>query len=131
VVHAADDEVHVDVHGTKVRATRVSSAVRSGEAWLGVRPEKIHLHRAGNGVPEGSNSLTGGRVTDVSFVGVSTQYLLRMPWQQELMVFEQNTGGRDSFAVGDQATLSWSAEHTFLLDAAQDAYAGAELEDAD
>jgi spermidine/putrescine transport system ATP-binding protein len=131
VAHAGDDEVHVDVHGTKVRATQVSSAVRSGDAWLGVRPEKIHLHRDSSAVPDAANSLTGGRVTDVSFVGVSTQYLLRMPWGQELMVFEQNTGARDSFAAGDEATLSWSAEHTFLLDAAQDAYAGAELEDGD
>jgi spermidine/putrescine transport system ATP-binding protein len=131
VVHAAEEEVHVDVHGTKVRAAKVTSSVRSGGAWLGVRPEKIHLHQVGNAVPEGANTLTGGRVSDVSFVGVSTQYLMRMPWGQELMVFEQNTGARDSFAVGDEATLSWTAEHTFLLDAAQDAYAGADLEDAD
>jgi spermidine/putrescine transport system ATP-binding protein len=131
IVHSSADEVDVDVHGTKVRATRVSSAVRSGEAWLGVRPEKIHLHHAGNTAPEGVNALTGARVTDVSFVGVSTQYLLKMPWGQELMVFEQNTGGRDSFAVGDEAVLTWTAEHTFLLDAAQDAYAGADLEDTD
>ena len=65
--------------------------------------------------------LTGGRVTDVSFVGVSTQYLVAMPWGQELMVFEQNTGQRRLFTNGDEVDLAWSPAHAFLLDADQDA----------
>ncbi len=126
IVQSSDEEVHVDVRGSRIRATHVTSTVRSGDAWLGVRPEKIRLHRAGDVAPDGANALTGGRVTDVSFVGVSTQYLLRMPWGQELMVFEQNTGGHDSFRVGDEAVLTWSSEHTFLLDSTQDVSAGAD-----
>jgi spermidine/putrescine transport system ATP-binding protein len=126
IVQSSDDEVHVDVRGSRISATHVTSTVRSGDAWLGVRPEKIRLHRAGDVAPDGANALTGGRVTDVSFVGVSTQYLLRMPWGQELMVFEQNTGGHDSFRVGDEAVLTWSSEHTFLLDSTQDVSAGAD-----
>jgi spermidine/putrescine transport system ATP-binding protein len=47
-----------------------------------------------------------------------------MPWGQELMVFEQNTGTRAPYQVGDRVTLSWMPEHTFLLDAQQDASAG-------
>ncbi len=129
IVQASDEEVHVDVQGSRIRATHVTSAVRSGDAWLGVRPEKIRLHRAGEAAPDVANALAGGRVTDVSFVGVSTQYLLRMPWGQELMVFEQNTGGHDSFRVGDEAVMTWSSEHTFLLDSTQDATAGADSED--
>ena len=70
--------------------------------------------------------LRGAVVTDVSFVGVSTQYLARLPWGQELMVFEQNTGARLSFRTGDQVDLHWMPAHTFLLDAAQDATAGVE-----
>ena len=65
-------------------------------------------------------------VTDVSFVGVSTQYLVRMPWGQELTVFEQNTGARAPLRPGQDVALHWHPEHTFLLDAAQDAMAGAE-----
>jgi spermidine/putrescine transport system ATP-binding protein len=68
--------------------------------------------------------LTGGRVTDVSFVGVSTQYLVAMPWDQEIMVFEQNTGQRPPFRNGDEVDLAWSRGHAFLLDADQDAHAG-------
>jgi spermidine/putrescine transport system ATP-binding protein len=68
-------------------------------------------------------------VTDVSFVGVSTQYLVRMPWGQELQVFEQNTGRRRIFRVGDKVELSWRPEYAFLLDHEQDASAGAQLDD--
>ena len=69
------------------------------------------------------------RLRDVSFVGVSTQYLVGMPWGEELMAFEQNTGERRPFAVGDDVELTWLAEHTFLLDSRQDAHAGADFED--
>ena len=36
--------------------------------------------------------IKGGVITDASFIGVSTQYLVRMPWGQELVAFEQNRG---------------------------------------
>jgi len=65
-------------------------------------------------------------VSDVSFIGVSTQYLVRMPWGQELTVFEQNSGAREGLRVGEQVDLHWTAAHTFLLDADQDAHAGDE-----
>ena len=70
------------------------------------------------------NTIPGGVVTDVSFVGVSTQYLVRMPWGQELQVFEQNTGRRRLFRHGDEVELSWRPEYAFLLDHDQDAAAG-------
>ena len=86
---------------------------------LGADPDEAHVGHDGD-----TNVLTGGRVSDVSFVGVSTQYLVRMPWDQELMVFEQNTGQRTRFGFGDEVELTWSRDHAFLLDADQDASAG-------
>ena len=65
-------------------------------------------------------------MSDVSFVGVSTQYLVRMPWGQELSVFEQNTGARELFAPGTPVDLHWNYAHAFLLDHDQDASAGVE-----
>jgi spermidine/putrescine transport system ATP-binding protein len=47
-----------------------------------------------------------------------------MPWGQEIMVFEQNTGQRAPFRNGDEVDLAWSRGHAFLLDAGQDAHAG-------
>lgn len=118
------DAVVVDCHGQKVGVHAGRSHIREGNGWLGVRPEKIFASPAGSEDHDGANVLTGGRITDVSFVGVSTQYLVGMPWGQELMVFEQNTGQRAPFKNGDEVDLAWSRAHAYLLDATQDAQAG-------
>ncbi|CAA9347016.1 MAG: Putrescine transport ATP-binding protein PotG [uncultured Nocardioidaceae bacterium] len=126
------ETVTVDCNGQKARLPRARAHTSTGRGWLGVRPEKIFASAAGSGhaatavahAEGGPNVLSGGRVSDVSFVGVSTQYLVRMPWGQELMVFEQNTGQRPSFVQGQEVDLAWAPEHSFLLDADQDADAG-------
>jgi spermidine/putrescine transport system ATP-binding protein len=66
-------------------------------------------------------------VSDVSFTGVATQYLIRMPWGQELTVVQQNDGSARARA-GEDVTVSWAAEHGFALDATQSAAAGVEEE---
>jgi spermidine/putrescine transport system ATP-binding protein len=124
----SDTEVSVDVHGARLGVRRDRAHSDAGDAWLGVRPEKVFLSPAGETVKDGDNVLRSGRVTDVSYIGVSTQYLVAMPWQQELTVFEQNTGARAPLRPGDEVDLHWRREHTFLLDAAQDASAGAQVE---
>jgi spermidine/putrescine transport system ATP-binding protein len=124
LVESSGATVIVDCHGQKVGVEPSRSHASEGKGWLGVRPEKIFASPAGSEEHDGWNVLTGGRVTDVSFVGVSTQYLIRMPWDQELMVFEQNTGQRNSFKNGDEVDLAWARGHAFLLDADQDAHAG-------
>jgi len=130
VLERNGDKVLLDVQGSKL----VAPAARARQAaqpdvWVGVRPEKVFLAHAETETDDGSNMLRGAVVTDVSFVGVSTQYLARLPWGQELMVFEQNTGARELFRPGDQVDLHWMPGHTFLLDATQDASAGVELEE--
>jgi spermidine/putrescine transport system ATP-binding protein len=119
----------LDVQGARVRAGKERARVTEGKVWVGVRPEKVYLSPKGEEGDPDVNALGGGSVSDVSFVGVSTQYLVRMPWGQELTVFEQNTGSRDQFRVGDGVDLHWQPVHTFLLDASQDAAAGIEQED--
>jgi spermidine/putrescine transport system ATP-binding protein len=124
IIDGAGAEVIVDCQGQKIGVSSERSHAQGRKAWLGIRPEKIFASPAGDAERTESNVLTGGRITDVSFVGVSTQYLVAMPWDQELMVFEQNTGRRDLFKNGAEVDLSWSSEHAFLLDADQDAHAG-------
>ncbi len=124
VIDPAGQTVVVDCHGQKAGIDASRSHTGEGKGWLGVRPEKIFISPAGSEDHEGSNALKGGRISDVSFVGVSTQYLVRMPWDQELMVFEQNTGQRAPLKNGDDVDLAWSQAHAFLLDAGQDAHAG-------
>lgn len=127
------DVVAVDVQGARVLARRApgdTAGAAVGDVWIGVRPEKIYLAAAGTDPGDDSNTLRDGVVVDVSFIGVSTQYLVRMPWGQELTVFEQNTGARERFRERDAVDLHWMGTHTFLLDASQDATAGVEREDA-
>ena len=124
VIDSSGAEVAVDCQGQKLGVTAARCHAQGRKAWLGIRPEKIFASRENDSERTESNVLTGGRISDVSFIGVSTQYLVAMPWDQELMVFEQNTGRRAPFKNGDAVDLSWSPEHTFLLDADQDAHAG-------
>ena len=131
VVEKDEDHLLLDVEGSRLVAPVARAAALTGRVWVGVRPEKVFLAHTGSETDDGSNVLRGAVVTDVSFVGVSTQYLARLPWGQELMVFEQNTGARLSFRTGDQVDLHWMPAHTFLLDAAQDATAGVEREDVE
>ncbi len=126
VVGPDGDYLMVDAHGSRLAAPRARARRTRGTVWVGVRPEKVFLAQPDTADSRGSNLLPGGTVSDVSFIGVSTQYLVRMPWGQELTVFEQNSGARDGFRVGDRVDLQWIPDHTFLLDADQDAHAGDE-----
>ncbi|KRE61640.1 ABC transporter ATP-binding protein [Nostocoides sp. Soil756] len=102
-----------------VAAEHLPPGIRS--VWVGVRPEKLRIGEAGR------NRLRGV-VTDASFTGVATQYLVRLPWGKELVVVQQNDGsGR--LPVGENVTVSWDPGQEFILDQAQDADAGVEIDD--
>ena len=123
-----DGVVTVDAHGHRIALPAERSHVDSGAAIVGVRPEKVQLSASGDEVEADRNVLTGGIVTDASFIGVSTQYLVKMPWGQELSVFEQNTG-KEIFRPGTEVSMHWDASQTFGLDGSQDIEAGAEIDD--
>jgi spermidine/putrescine transport system ATP-binding protein len=126
VTGRAADLVNVDMHGISV-SVPVERAHTDGEAgWVGIRPEKVLIGAEGAELDAPGNTVPGGVISDVSFVGVSTQYLVRMPWGQELQIFAQNTGRTEIFKVGAKVELSWRPEYAFLLDASQDARAGAQ-----
>jgi spermidine/putrescine transport system ATP-binding protein len=120
------DHVTVRVQGALASVPGERAHSDSGKGWLGIRPEKVLIAEAGQPIDAPGDVITGGYVTDVSFVGVSTQYQVMMPWGQELMVFEQNTGARAMLPVGTKVDISWRPEFAFLLDASQDAMAGIE-----
>ncbi|WP_182376778.1 ABC transporter ATP-binding protein [Nocardioides sp. WS12] len=125
VSNAGSDVVKVDMQGTQVSIPAGRAHVQSGAGWVGIRPEKVLIAPEGEPIDAPGNHMQGGVVTDVSFVGVSTQYLVRMPWGQELMSFEQNTGARGIIARGTKVDVSWRPEFSFLLPASQDVNAGA------
>jgi len=122
----------LDVHGVSLRLPEDRLKATTTELWLGVRPEKLRLigPANGDGAGHGGDQLTEqnrltGIVMDASFTGLATNYLVKLPWGQELMVVQQNDGAR-SAARGAQVTLGWAPEHGFALNASQDAHAGAQ-----
>jgi spermidine/putrescine transport system ATP-binding protein len=118
----------VKCHGQSIRMPAHRCATSSPDLLVGVRPEKIRMVTRSEPAVESQNRLTGGIVVDASFSGVSTQYLVRLPWGQHLTVFAQNLGVSERFGAGSAVDLSWAPEHTFGL--AGDASAGAQVEDA-
>ncbi len=112
-------------HGVRF-AIPTERTVTAGEAVIvGVRPEKLALTAVGALLPSGVNAISG-TVTDTSFIGVSTQYLVRAPWGQELMVFEQNRSVGALFSPGDPVQVYWDPQHTFALSGDEDITAGNE-----
>jgi spermidine/putrescine transport system ATP-binding protein len=122
------DTVTVEAHSHRIALPAVRCRVDAGAVIIGVRPEKVRLVHEAAQVPDGHNLLDGGVVTDASFIGVSTQYLVKMPWGEELSVFEQNTGA-EIFRPGSKVALHWDPSQTFGLDGSQDIEAGAEIDE--
>jgi spermidine/putrescine transport system ATP-binding protein len=122
------DTVTVESHGHRISLPAARCRVESGAAIIGVRPEKVHLAASGAQIPAGRNVLGGGVVTDASFIGVSTQYLVKLPWGEELAVFEQNSG-QEIHRPGSEVSLHWEPGQTFGLDGSQDIDAGAETDE--
>jgi spermidine/putrescine transport system ATP-binding protein len=119
----------LEVQGQRMAMPTARVHSERDEVWVGVRPEKMQISRAGTPT-DGENSVTGV-VTDASYIGVSTQYLVDLPWGQEVGVFAQNLSTEGPLKTGDNVVLHWNPAHTFALDATQDADAGAEKVEGD
>ncbi|MGH3342235.1 MAG: ABC transporter ATP-binding protein [Carbonactinosporaceae bacterium] len=123
VTERGDRDVLVSVHGHRL-ALPLSQAANGADILVGVRPEKIQITYGSDGAGPGpENVLVDGTVTDCSFTGVSTQYLVRTPWGQELTVFALNVARDDRIQPGAPVVLRWDPAHTFSLDAGRGAAA--------
>jgi spermidine/putrescine transport system ATP-binding protein len=123
VVGTSGDLVDVRLgDGTVVQAPadRVNGAK---SVRVGVRPEKLRVELAGSAQqlePE-LNSL-GGQVLDASYIGVSTQYLIKTPDGHRMTVYAQNletSGVAEAIAGGQEVRLSWKPQHTFVIEASE------------
>jgi spermidine/putrescine transport system ATP-binding protein len=123
------DDVVVQSHGQNFSIPSDRFFAEGSGAIVGVRPEKLTIvdEVDADRIPENHNRVTG-RVTDVSYTGVSTQYLVETDWRQELTVFEQNVVVGDRSDVGDRVVLHWSPSHTFGLDISGGATTGVDTE---
>ncbi len=115
VLSRDDDIIKVDFHGVTLWPCRPKRMSASGTAVeAGVRPEKIQIADLGQS-PDTMNSIDG-MIIDASFIGVSTQYVVRSlaDPEEELTVFSQNSA-TELRRVGDRVSLYWHPEHTFGL----------------
>jgi spermidine/putrescine transport system ATP-binding protein len=102
--------------GGRAVSIPLSRAQRTdGRITLGVRPEKLLLQTTEPEPSAGVNVLGPGRVTDVSFSGVSTQYQVAVPGLGVLSVFAQNLAFGPVVNEGAEVWLSWRMEHGFVL----------------
>ncbi|WP_236685730.1 ABC transporter ATP-binding protein [Demequina oxidasica] len=125
----ADAVVKVDMYGTVVSIKQGRVHTDSTEGWIGIRPEKLLIQPEGTSLADPGNHFSSAVVIGASYLGVSTEYVLKMPWGQELMCFEQNRGVRGGLVeLGTKVDVSWRQEYVFLLDSSQDAQAGREEE---
>ncbi len=104
--------------GHTLRAPAKRSAIRPGQSGsFGVRPEKLVVHETlPDAVPAGHDMVGPGVLTDVSFTGVSTQYLIDIPGLGVWGAFEQNLDVEPVRSkAGDQVWVSWDQGHAFVV----------------
>jgi spermidine/putrescine transport system ATP-binding protein len=110
----AGSEVPVTAHGARFSVPADRARVDRGAVYLGVRPEKLHLVATADELPAGHQHVAGV-VTDASYVGVSTQYLVRTAWGGELSAFVANSGLGGRLPIGASVVAHWDPRHAFLL----------------
>jgi spermidine/putrescine transport system ATP-binding protein len=101
----------LDAHGARFAAPAHRARAVEGTVWLGVRPEKVQI---GSAPLDGHNTIHCV-VTDACYAGVSTEYLLRTPWGQEMSVFSANAEPGGPLHPGTEVTAYWHPSHSFVL----------------
>ena len=108
--------ISVDVAGQKIIVPVDRAHRTSGDITIGIRPEKLTLHTTKPRHDASVNVMGPGRVIDVSFSGVSTQYLVDVPGVGNLIVFAQNMTFGSEVHEHDEVWLSWNIDHGFGLE---------------
>ncbi len=88
--------------------------LRTGDACtLAIRPEKVRLSEAGN---LGEPNWLEARVTDVTYTGSETQYLLQTPAGPLRSWMLNDQAGRRAFTVGREIAVQLPPEALHILD---------------
>ena len=120
---ASRDDRYADVRLADGTMLRAPASALNGETKvrLGVRPEKLRVIAIGDDSAagfDGESNAIEGTVLDASYIGVSTQYLVKTADGHTLTVYAQNleTGGASEvLADGQRVRLTWKPQHTFVI----------------
>jgi spermidine/putrescine transport system ATP-binding protein len=115
VTTSTSTSIGVEVGGRKIVVPKERAQRHEGIVTIGVRPEKLSLLTAEPAAKAGVNVIGPGRVTDVSFSGVSTQYVVEIPGVGAMIVFSQNMVFGPVVELGAQVWMSWTVDHGFGL----------------
>lgn len=115
VTGSTDQAIQTSLSGTQITVPRARSERDSGNITIGVRPEKLRLHTSEPAADAETNVLGPGKITDVSFIGVSTQYTVESEVFGAVQVFAQNVEAGPGASLGQDIWLSWQTAHTFGL----------------
>ena len=115
VAATTGEGIALDIGGARIVVDKSRAQRHTGEVTVGVRPEKVRLLTAPP--PDGSdlNVLGPGRVIDVSFSGVSTQYLVAFPGLGPVVVFAQNLEVAPMIGADTEVWVAWRVAHGFGL----------------
>ncbi|HEX2355300.1 MAG TPA: ABC transporter ATP-binding protein, partial [Micromonosporaceae bacterium] len=119
VAGRSGDDLTLSAHGSRFAAPATRARSAEGQVWLGVRPEKVQLAPTEQGAPPGHNAVNGV-LTDICYAGVSTEYLVRTPWGQEMSVFSANAAAGALLRPGTEVVTHWYPGHSFVLDRTPD-----------
>jgi spermidine/putrescine transport system ATP-binding protein len=90
---------------------REPGVVPGQELELTVRPEKIELSTAR---PAGAGCVLRGTVSEVVYLGTSTNFSVATSTGADMVVFQQNSASAANVAArGDSVWLSWQPEHSY------------------
>ena len=95
--------------GTTIRVRAGALDGRSSDVAVGIRPEKIRPDE------QDPNALQGV-VRERAYIGVSTQYIVSTVHGPITVYVQNSEAGTTHLQPGDQATLSWSPDTTFVVD---------------
>jgi spermidine/putrescine transport system ATP-binding protein len=104
-----------------------AEGLQPGQAEIAVRPEKIVL-RAEADPPPPDRCALRAKVTEVVYLGTSTQYRTVADAGQSIAVYRQNAASTPGaeVLVGQVGWLEWSPEHSYVLGTPAEAQEGAE-----
>jgi spermidine/putrescine transport system ATP-binding protein len=115
-VGKTSSSVSIDIAGNKVTVPLNRAAKTEGTITVGIRPEKMTLHTDKVSANSSTNVLNNGRVVDVSFSGVSTQYIIEFDGVGRVIVFAQNMDFGPVVHTGATVSVSWPIDRSFVIE---------------
>ncbi len=128
---------HAEIRLKGGRIVRVPASALNGasQVRIGIRPEKLRVIARGDEshAPEADLNWIDGEILDASYIGVSTQYLVRTGDGDTLTVYAQNldtAGASEVLSDGQPVRLTWNPQHTFVIDDPSSTEEGDQMEEA-